>query len=269
MRTATASLLLGVLLCAATPTAADNILAGVDIYETLPTSSQIFAGVYEVPLDFFDPGSEPFTGTVFFETAPVLSIPGCSLLPASPYTVIGRAGDAFFPGGETIPIELVQLSLVSVAPITVTYPGGATEMWNVQMTTFPGPLGTMTLQHDAPNGGTFTAQLPVRPRFTFQRVAPPQIREFIPDVGAGDVWNIAPTPWSHLPAAGMVEILGCTTNFFPGVIPFSAHLAAAAAPPASPVMISGPFTSLDCVWPTADPTTARNATWGRIKRLYR
>ena len=94
---------------------------------------------------------------MLLQSVPVVSLPGCSFLPASPYTVIRRAGDAIFPGGETVPIELVQLSLVSVNPITVTYGAGAPELWDVQMTFLPGPLGSMTLQHGASNGGTFTA----------------------------------------------------------------------------------------------------------------
>ena len=53
MRTATAFLLLGVLLCAVTPAAADNVLAGVDIFETLPTSSQTFTGSYEVGMHIY------------------------------------------------------------------------------------------------------------------------------------------------------------------------------------------------------------------------
>ena len=270
MRRAATLLFVGGILCAAAPVRADNVLSGVDIYEVLPTSRQSFTGPYEIPANFFGPGSEPFTGTVSMASPPLVGIPSCSLLPALPYTATRRTADAFFPGGETVPIEILQLSLVSANPIIVNYPGGVTEQWNIQMSISPGPPGTMTLEHGVPGGGTFSAQFFVQPHFVFVREdGPAPIQFFTPDVGAGDVWVFTPAPWSHTPAAGGLELPGCTTNFFPGVSPEPAALVAVALPPFSPLMIVGPFTSLDCRWPAAAPTPTRRSSWGRIKARYR
>jgi hypothetical protein len=258
------------LLFAVAPVHADNVLAGVDIFVALPTSSQSFTGPYAIPGDFFNPGSEPFVGTVLMESPPPGSIPGCSLLPASPLIATRRMADAIFPGGETVPIELLQLSLVSVNPITVSYPGGVTETWRIAMSILPALPGTMTLQHEAANGGTFNAQFPVRPQFVFERTdGPAPLRNFTPDVGAGEIWALGPGPWSHLPDAGMVEIPGCTTNFFPGVIPPGPALAAAAALPPMQIGLLGPQTALDITWPVDSPTAVRESSWGRLKALYR
>jgi hypothetical protein len=91
---------------------------------------------------------------------------------------------------------------------------------------------------------------------------------FVPDVGAGEPWIIAPTPWAHTPAAGMAEVPGCTTNFFPGVTP-GAEIVVESLPPFGPFTISGPTTGIDCQWPATGPTDARVASWGSVRLLYR
>ena len=270
MRRLASLLVASVFLASAAPARADNVLAGVDLYQVLPTSTQSFTGPYEIPADFFAPGSLPFTSAVFMESPPIGEIPSCSLLPAVPVTAIRRTADAVFPGGETVPIELIQLSLVSVNPIMVIYDGGGIEQWKIDMTILPVPSGDMTIQHPAAAGGVFTAQFLVRPRFTFTRTdGPAPIRLFEPDVGAGEPWVIPSTPWVHAPPAGAIEVPGCTTNFFPGIVPDALAAANSVLPPFSPIGIEGPYTSLDCIWPSGSPTPARQTSWSRIKRLYR
>ncbi len=93
-------------------------------------------------------------------------------------TVVRRTDAAsVFCGGppETVPIEIVALSLVSINPITVSYPNDPPEQWNVGVCKAPGlPAtgGSMTIRHECSNGGSYDATLPVRAQLTFTRVGP-------------------------------------------------------------------------------------------------
>jgi hypothetical protein len=150
-----------------------------------------------VPPDFFDPGSEPFDGIIQYAGDPL----------GSPYgltdTVIERTQPANlpspYPSTDEVPIELVALSLVSVAPITVAYSTGPDELWDVRMEvspTAPSP-GTMTITKDNANGGTFDSSLQIVPRFVFTRQSDSAVRVLdgpniglIYDVTANEeVWN--------------------------------------------------------------------------------
>lgn len=264
MRIATSFLLLGIVLCVAAPAGAQEVIAGFDLYET-QGGSHTFGGPYTIPLDFFAPGSEPFTGTVVFQGEPLGTYFACPG-PIDPTdTIVRRLNNAVFPGGETIPIELVQLSLVSVNPITVTYSGGPSELWDVQVTLPVPQPGSMVIQKTHPNGGVFNAQFQVRPQFTFTRVPDAATRQFVPDP---QPIQLAPTgsPWSYTPEPGMLEIPGCTTNFFPGVTPGAAFQSVL---PPSTIKLAGPFTDIDLLWTTAEPTITRASTWGRMKAIYR
>ncbi|HWL92217.1 MAG TPA: hypothetical protein VNT79_01670 [Phycisphaerae bacterium] len=132
-----------------------------------------------IPEDFFDPGSEPFTGEVFFKGAP-LGLPGL----ANTDTLVRRSDDPFGrnspPDGTeiTVEIELIQLSLVSCQPITVQYDGGAfTVDWDisVSLSDCPPPPGSLTATKTHCNGGTFESVLPVQPKLTFTRVDNPSV----------------------------------------------------------------------------------------------
>jgi len=74
----------------------------------------------------------------------------------------------------------VALSLVSSQPITVTYNGDLNpELWDVDIclsSVLPQQQGNMTINHTYPEGGTFTAVLPVMPRLIFTRQSDAQIR---------------------------------------------------------------------------------------------
>ena len=68
------------------------------------------------------------------------------------------------PKNDTVPIELVDLSLTSVAPITVTYVGGQQpELWDVHVALTPSTqsVGFMTLIEEARNSGAFNLSLSV------------------------------------------------------------------------------------------------------------
>jgi hypothetical protein len=149
-------------------------------------------------------------------------------------TIVRRPlGDPFGPndppGSTMIPIEIVALSLTSVAPITVNHQDGSTTQWtvDVELSSSPplGPGGQMQVVKDSPDGGTFTATLPVQPKFTFTNVANPgDVRVLdtglLPPLGQLPpvVLEIPTTPWSHQ-ANGAEIVIDPGTLFVPGVIP--------------------------------------------------
>jgi carbonic anhydrase/acetyltransferase-like protein (isoleucine patch superfamily) len=146
----------------------NDILAlneGSDLYHTA-----IGLMPLTIPPDFFGPGSQPFVGTV--------QLAGLPLETAGPFelgtadTVIRRLDPLRLPPPDStiaVPIEMVALSLVSVNPITVTYPSGPSQQWQVFVQ--PGALspaaalGQMTLHRSG--GSTFDVQLPVLPTLIF------------------------------------------------------------------------------------------------------
>jgi hypothetical protein len=200
------------------PAQAVDIAPGLDYWETPPAgAAQDFSGA-PVPADFFDPGSDPFSGAVCLNGNPLTPA-----LTGMADTVIRRLDTINLPDPtpvmDTVPIELVQLSLVSCSPITVTYFGGfSPELWDmsISLSPTPAPQGQMTVTKAHPNGGVFTSQFFVQPLFTFTRVADSAVR--VLDTGGAlppTLFQAAgPSPWVHncdppyLPSG---------TNFCPGM----------------------------------------------------
>lgn len=126
-----------------------------------------------IPADFFDPGSDPFTGGISLQGLPLNNDqPG--LFPID--TIVRRPvptspGFACGSPPETIPVEIVALSLVSSAPITVTYNGGANpEQWDVQVCLDGAQQqGSMTVGHECDIGGTYQVSIPINVQLTFTR----------------------------------------------------------------------------------------------------
>jgi hypothetical protein len=153
---------------------AGRVFSGVDLFMTpgCGTSWEDFSQT-PLPADFFGPGSDPFEGTVVFGGQPLPTSPPGILEPAD--TIVRRMTDAMLPtipSTDVVPIEIVALSLVSVAPITVTYNGGHDpETWNVSvcLSDVPQQAGLMHIQRNCQDGGTFSSTLPVQPKLTFVR----------------------------------------------------------------------------------------------------
>ena len=125
--------------------------------------------VTPIPADFFDPGSDPFDGDVFFEGAT-----------GGIDTVVRRLDptiDLDPPPTTAAPIdiELVALHLESIDPITVSSPGPTLTLWDVEvgLSVTPAPLGQMEITKTHPNGGTFEADFYVQPLYTFTRTVTP------------------------------------------------------------------------------------------------
>ena len=152
-----------------------SINQGIDLFTTPPggATRQDFSSM-PLPPGFFDPGSDPFEGTVVFQGQPLGTQPPGIFGPTD--TIVQRSAGVTLPGpSNTIPIEIVALSLVSVNPITVTYSNGTNpELWNVRVnlsSNAPQPRGSMTIKPGpcTNEGGTFSATLPVMPKFVFTR----------------------------------------------------------------------------------------------------
>lgn len=108
-------------------------------------------------------------------------------------TIVERLAPANLPAvgsSDTIPIQLVSLSLQSVAPITVTYGGGASmQTFDVFVTEDAvQSVGTMTLTRDSLVGGYFDALLPVSAILHFENTDSngPQAMQDLPFIAEFD-----------------------------------------------------------------------------------
>lgn len=204
--------------------------AGADIFETDPETTRFaFQGEFALPAGFFDPGSQPFQGEVTFHGVPLKTFEGKDTGDAD--TVVKRRAPANleppFPATDTVPIELVELSLQSTAPIVVTV-GGATQTWDVTVEVSPSARsqGTMTVTKTSEKGGTFDSQLTVVPLFHFTR-RPDGVQRFL-DVGALKLpaaglealtLRAVAVPWASRCADPALEVPGLNDGFCPGLGP--------------------------------------------------
>ncbi len=173
-----------------------------------------------IPADFFGPGSDPFTGVVSLNGAPLGTYNGA--FTGSADTVIERLVDAVLPtvgSSDTVPIELVALSLVSGSPITVTFNGGQNPTdftLTVAESATPGDsVGTMTINHEGADGGTWTADFIAVVDVTFTNVADPGEQFFMFEVSDTQAC-LAGTPgeWSHTNPGVITDPCNPATDFF-------------------------------------------------------
>lgn len=165
------------------PAFGQGVQAGLDFFTTDPSNTEFDFADSPIPADFFFPGSDPWTGTIELQSLP---LPESELCPVSPGfcpdddlseidTIVERLETAYLPGigqSDTVAIELISLSLVSIEPITVTYNGGQDpELWDVEVcnSSYGSPQGEMVITRTHMNGGMFNSDLPVRPLFRFTR----------------------------------------------------------------------------------------------------
>ena len=166
-----------------------TIPPGIDQWhQTNHCESRItFGDTGDVPTiaaDFFGPGSDPFDGCVYLQGVPFPDDPlECT------DTIIERLEEADLtdpPCTDVIDTEIVAMTLTSTAPIRVTGSGDfpAESFFDVFVEIDLPQLGDMSITKENEQGGTFTANLPVEPRFTFTPVdgGPPLeiVTEIIP-----------------------------------------------------------------------------------------
>ena len=244
------ALVVGLLLTTNNTSAQSSFIAhGDDEFETTGNGETYhnFAAS-PIPANFFGPGSNQYTGVV-----PLVGVP---LNPAvsDVDTVIHRNQDVWVPGSTTL--TMTQLNLASINPITVTYTGGGSETWNVQvnLSDFKASTGSMTI-----GASTFDSSLKVWPKFTFTRVGggvPPKVL----DTGAStltaataseasaslsDGFVIEPAPE---PTAAPAPCRAVAIDSFGGTI--NSATTAAASSSCAPVTL----TSTNSPWQPCPPT---------------
>jgi uncharacterized repeat protein (TIGR01451 family) len=134
-------------------------------------------------------------------------------------TIVRRRQDTFgLDNGQsdTIEIEIVELHLRSLHPITVDC-GSGEEEWTLDVSLVaPQPLGAMTITRTHQNGGTFTSSLPVIPHMTFTRVSDGTIQC---ETDGPQIDLLADAhPWVHESVNPHLDIPGCTSNFIPDAV---------------------------------------------------
>jgi len=219
-RIALTALVLTSLFLAFGEAAAAPVGSGDDGYQVSAGPNNLFdLSTAPVPADFFGPGSDPFDGIIASEGA----TGGVDTTVRRPNPTIDL--DPIPTTDPAVQIEIVALQLRSVSPIVVTYNAGQSpEQWDVDidLSTIPPPPGQMTITKDHANGGTFTAEFPVQPLFTFTKVGDPsEVRTL--DTGlegrpALDFQSFNPPlmPWNTNPPTGFPP-----GDFFPGVDPIT------------------------------------------------
>ncbi|MCP4245894.1 MAG: matrixin family metalloprotease [bacterium] len=127
-----------------------------------------------IPQGFFEEASFEFQGEVCLQGQPVGPTSFGEYGEAD--TLILRSVDPFdrceLPSAQerTVDIEIVALSLVSIAPIAVDNPIFGFSLWDVAVDLSPnGPPSTSIMQatKEHCNGGTYSSFLAVQPRFLF------------------------------------------------------------------------------------------------------
>jgi len=198
---------------------ADPIEPGYDLFFTEPSTTHVTmdfgGGPQNIPLMGYRPP------VIALFTAP-LNNPAYN----DTDTIVQRhAGIDPLPvgGSGIIPIELVALSLVSVNPVLIgpdfydlSVLGGA-----LLTPSTPSLWGSMTVNHEVPNGGTFTASLPVHATITFTQVGNPLNTFPVPFLDTFTSSGI----WSHTPRFDDVHIDPPfpAGNFYPGVDPHTSQ----------------------------------------------
>ncbi len=196
-----------------------DVLPGFDILEHQPPSDWDF-GSNPLPADFFGPGSDPFDGVIALKGDPLGSSPFCPGDLNLADMIVQRKDPATLPGipsSDIIDIEIVEMSLVSVAPIIVSYNGGSTtEEWDVEITLSASvaSTGTMTITKEHADGGTFDETVVFQPYFTFTRVSDMTVRTLDGASIYDETLEAQDVPWVY--AAPPLECPPCASNFIPG-----------------------------------------------------
>ncbi|HEX4494025.1 MAG TPA: hypothetical protein VIE43_00025 [Thermoanaerobaculia bacterium] len=236
--------------------AGDVVHKGVDLWMTVAGFAQTSFADQPIPAGFFCEGSQPFTGKVKFQGAPLAVEPAGSL--GSIDTVVSRLDDAAFDakGEATTRIQLMALSLVSLQPIETSC-----GKYNVSVNLAgEQPKTLMHIFRTDAFGGTYTAPLALNVKAVFTPVngnlsGRREVTRRI-DLGPGtnSVWAYVNLPRYKQGVAvdtngdGKPDtVLPASSNFLAGVSP-----AVLKAPPALPRLAASTQTTTQ----TASPVIA-------------
>jgi hypothetical protein len=208
---------------------AEDVLPGYDLYVTDPGENFRDFGSLPLPCDFFGPGSDPFDGVVYFSGDPLGSSPYCPLDDLTLVdTIIERTEQAHLPdlhSSDVVMIRIVELSLVSTQPITVTYDGGMfPELWDVRMSVSEAEpsLGQMLIQRSHEDGGTYFGEYALYPVLTFRRQSDGFVQVWdLGMQGIYDYYAFADGIWEYWDPPPT----SCTSNFCAGEATVVRHIA--------------------------------------------
>jgi hypothetical protein len=177
--------------------------------------------VPEIPADFFEPGSDPFSGQVTLRGEPI-----------DPYTlgetstILRRWLDPVSPGDPpgtigAVEVELLGLRLVSVGPIIVTSDGGQNpQEWDVKvvLSSMPAIPGGVSAEKTSDNGGTYDITLEVYPLLTFTRVSDGYTRTLdSPAWGEGPYELYGSGHFVHSVSEGLNVFYDADAQWVPGI----------------------------------------------------
>lgn len=183
--------------------------SGVDLFQTTGWVD------VNIPADFFEPGSQPFDGTIplvgqYLNTAGAFEL-------GKTDTTIFRIESVVVPPAPSevnIPVEFSRLSLVSSAPITVTF-GESPTYWDVSMTVddenSPSENGMLELYRTNSQGGHCDMYTPVIPKLTFSRCSETRslvLGEILLEGVGGDWQDISYSSASNLVVPRLNAALG-------------------------------------------------------------
>jgi hypothetical protein len=146
--------------------AGEVVHKGVDLWMTVAGFAQTSFADEPLPAGFFCEGSQPFTGKVVFQGAPLTAVPADSL--GSIDTIVRRLDDAAFDakGEAKTRIQLMALSLVSTQPIET----GCGKYDVAVSLTGKQPVTLMKIFQSDAFGGTYTAPLALNVKAVFTPV---------------------------------------------------------------------------------------------------
>ena len=177
-----------------------------------------------IPYGFFEPDSDVWSGRIDLMGDPISPLKtGDAATMFQRWGSPVRSDDPTGATGDTL-LKMVELSLVSTAPIIVTHNGGLNpEEWQVHVSLSdvpPGEIGLLSATKTHANGGTFDTMVYVQPKFTFTKVMDPgQLR--IMDTGLEEqpplVFTSTGTPFVHSLASGLGILAPDDGHFVPMV----------------------------------------------------
>jgi len=219
-----------------------TIQAGYDFFQTNGDAYFTLPHGFGLPADFFQKGSAPWAGLIRFVGFPIRRFEdprtGKEYKTGTADTVVQRKQDitiAKIPGSGTTAIELVRLLLKSASPVEVRV-GSGVQCWDVEVslsTTKPS-VGTMTVTQSTEQGGMFTSELVIFPKFRFERRSDGEER--LLDTGAVQVpaekqalvagintLRAADVPWQTSPAADTLSLPALQGNFVALAVAHHSH----------------------------------------------
>ena len=264
----------------AVPAAATTITipAGKELLVTLEATVS-FHGNYTIPADFFGPGSDPFDGVVAFVAVPLTGDSACAPNDPGDANIIIQRDPIFLgpqPSSAVIPIEIVQLKLVSVGPVDIPFNNGQfVEPWTFEIIPIlpqppPAPKQELRLDRDEENGGDFEVEYSYDHMFRMTREIMPFVeQEYTPPApdpfGGQGRWGVlAEIPelvaGSPQQANNTLACPSCKTDAF--------YLGLVNGSPA-PFWLTGDHINLLVVIPCTGTVPTDATSWGGLKARYR